>query len=56
MQKLSMGLSVFIALCIVSIFCSISIIIIESIDHPARSLTEKRINFQSDKELVDYVL
>lgn len=56
MQKLSMGLSVFIALCIVSIFCAVSIVIIENIDDMAQNSKARRVNLQNNKEITDYIL
>lgn len=56
MQKLSMGLSVFIALCLVSIFCLLSIVIVENIDSRAQNSKERRVNLQNNKEFSDFIL
>lgn len=49
-DKLSMTLSVFIALCVVSIFCAISIAIVENIDSMSRDHKAKRVNLQHIKD------
>ena len=54
-DKLSMGLSVFIALCVVSIFCAISIAIVENIDPVAHTVSNKHINLPNNRESVDFV-
>lgn len=57
MQKLSMGLSVCIALSIVSVFCFLSILIVENIDAAThRDHIEQNINLENSKELSDLVL
>lgn len=57
MQKLSMGLSVCIALSIVSIFCFLSILIVENIYAATkREHVEQNINLENSKELSDLVL
>ena len=51
-DKVSMGMSVFIALCVVGIFCAISIAIMENIGNSAQQPThkEKHINLQNNNE------
>lgn len=55
-DKLSMGLSVFIALCVVGLFCAISIVIIESIDHPYINNKNKQISLPSSKEPTEFMI
>ncbi len=55
-DKLSMTLSVFIALCVVSIFCAISIAIVENIDSVSRQHKSKRINLPHNRDFADLVL
>jgi len=54
-DKLSMGLSVFIALCVVSLFCAISIAIVENIDPLAQNDSGKRVNLQNTREFSGFV-
>lgn len=57
MQKLSMGLSVCIALGIVSVFCFLSILIVENIEAVThRDHVDHNINLENSKELSDLVL
>lgn len=57
MQKLSMGLSVCIALSIVTVFCFLSILIVENIDVAThKEHSEQNINLENSKELSDLVL
>ena len=57
MQKMSMGLSVCIAICIVSVFCLISIAIVENIDASAQNVNKERhMNLENNKDLSDFVL
>lgn len=55
-DKLSMGLSVFIALCVVSLFCAISIVVIESIDYPYLNNMNKQVSLPSSKEPTDFMI
>lgn len=55
-DKLSMTLSVFIALCVVSIFCAISIAIVENIDSISKQHKSKRINLPHNRDFTDLVL
>lgn len=55
-DKLSMTLSVFIALCVVSIFCAISIAIVENLDSISRQHKSKRVNLQHNRDFTDLVL
>lgn len=55
-DKLSMTVSVFIALCLVSIFCAISIIIVENIDNLAKTSKMKHVNLPNNRELSEFVL
>jgi hypothetical protein len=50
-DKLSMTLSIFIALCVVSIFCAISIIIVENIDSLAENHKNKRISLPHTRDV-----
>lgn len=55
-DKLSMGLSVFIALCVVSLFCAVSIAIVENIE-PITTKNDniKRVNLQNAREFTGQV-
>ncbi len=55
-DKLSMTLSVFIALCVVSVFCAISIVIVENIDSFSRHNQSKRINLPHNRDFTDILL
>lgn len=57
-EKLSMGLSVFIALCVVGLFCAISIVIIEGLSSHSTKTTNssKHVNLPSNKDLADFVI
>lgn len=52
-DKVSMGLSLFIALCIVSVFCILSIAIVENIDSAA--IKSKHVNLQNNKEFTNFI-
>lgn len=54
-DKLSMTLSVFIALCVVSIFCAISIVIVENIDNISRNHKAKRMQVPTNHEVTKFV-
>lgn len=54
-DKVSMTLSVFIALCVVSIFCAVSIVIVENIDNISRRHKAKRMHVPSNYELSKFV-
>ena len=54
-DKLSMGLSVFIALCVVSLFCAVSIAIVENIDPAAQPDNNKRVTLQNTREFSGFV-
>lgn len=54
-DKISMTLSVFIALCVVSIFCAISIVIVENIDNISRHHKAKRMNVPTHYEMTKFV-
>jgi len=53
-QKLSMGLSVFIALCVVSLFCALSIAIVENIDPMAHNDNSKHVNLPNNREFSSF--
>lgn len=55
-DKLSMTLSVFIALCVVSIFCAVSIVIVENIDNISRHHKAKRIHLQHNQDYTSFIL
>lgn len=55
-DKLSMTLSIFIALCVVSIFCAVSIVIVENIDNLSKNSKSKRINLPHNREFTDILL
>ena len=55
-DKLSMGLSVFIALCVVSLFCAISIAIVENLDTLSHTDSSRRVNLQNNREFADFIL
>ncbi len=55
-DKLSMTISVFIALCLVSIFCAVSIIIVENIDNISKQNKMKRLNLPNNRELGELIL
>ena len=55
-DKLSMTLSVFIALCVVSIFCAVSIVIVENIDNLSRHNKAKRLNLPHHRDFTDIIL
>lgn len=55
-DKLSMTLSVFIALCVVSIFCAVSIVIVENIDNISRHHKAKRINLPHNRDFTSLFL
>ncbi len=50
-DKISMTLSVFIALCVVSIFCAVSIVIVENIDNISRQYKAKRMSVPNQYEI-----
>lgn len=54
-DKLSMTISVFIALCVVSIFCAISIVIVENIDNISRNHKAKRMHVPNNYEMSKFV-
>lgn len=55
-NKLSMTLSVFIALCVVSIFCAVSIVIVENIDNLSRGSKNKRIHLPHHRDFSDFII
>jgi len=55
-NKLSMTLSVFIALCVVSIFCAVSIVVIENIDNLSRGNKAKRIHLPHHRDFSDFIM
>jgi hypothetical protein len=55
-DKISMTLSVFIALCVVSIFCALSIVIVENIDNLSRHNSSKRVNLPHARDFTDILL
>ncbi len=55
-NKLSMTLSVFIALCVVSIFCAVSIVIVENIDNISRGNKTKRIHLPHHRDFSDFII
>lgn len=55
-DKLSMGLSVFIALCVVAVFCAISIAIIENVGNAPHTGKNKHVNLPNNREFGDFVL
>lgn len=55
-DKLSMTLSIFIALCVVSIFCAVSIVIVENIDNLSRHSKSKRLNLPNTREFTGFML
>lgn len=55
-DKLSMTLSVFIALCVVSIFCAISIVIVENIDNLSRHHKSKRLHLPQQSDYISLLL
>jgi hypothetical protein len=55
-DKLSMGLSVFIALCVVAIFCAISIGIVENVESLPRHDKDKHVTLQNSKDFADLAL
>ncbi len=55
-DKFSMTISVFIALCLVSIFCAVSIIIVENIDNISKQNHMKRLNLPNNRELGELIL
>ncbi|HSX19965.1 MAG TPA: hypothetical protein VLG38_02430 [Gammaproteobacteria bacterium] len=54
-DRLSMTLSVFIALCVVSIFCAVSIVVVENIDNISRHHKAKRMSVQNNVEFTKFV-
>lgn len=55
-DKFSMTISVFIALCLVSIFCAVSIIIVENIDNLSKHNKIKRLNLPNNRDLGELIL
>ena len=55
-NKISMTKSVFIALCVVSVFCAISIMIVEKVDGVASMSKAKRLHLPHTKDYTDLVL
>jgi hypothetical protein len=55
-DKVSMGLAVFIALCVVGLFCAVSIAIMENIDTTPTTNKDKHINLPNNKEINDFLL
>lgn len=49
-DKISMGISVCIALCVVAIFCLISIIVIENVQTPAEINKTKHVKLPNNKD------
>jgi hypothetical protein len=49
-DRVSMGMSVFIALCVVGIFCAVSIAIMENLGNPEQDHKEKHINLPNSNE------
>lgn len=54
-DKYSMGISVFIALCVIGLFCAVSIAIIENFHHSEQG-KGKHITLPNSKDLTDFVL
>lgn len=55
-NKLSMSLSVFIALCVVSVFCAISIVIVENIDILSSTNKVKRVHLPHHRDFTDFLI
>ena len=55
-DKISMTLSVFIALCVVSIFCALSIVVVENIDNLSKHNSSKRVNLPHTRDFTDLLL
>lgn len=55
-NKLSMTLSVFIALCVVSVFCAISIVVVENIDVLSRSNKLKHVHLPHHRDFTDFLI
>ena len=55
-DKLSMGLSLFIVLCVVAVFCAISIAIIENVTNSQQQTKHKHVNLPNNREFGDFVL
>lgn len=55
-DKYSMGLSVFIALCVIGLFCAVSIAIIENFHVKNEHSRTKHVNLPNSKDLTDFVL
>lgn len=55
-NKLSMTLSVFIALCVVSVFCAISIVIVENIENLSRSNKLRHVNLPHQRDFTDFLI
>lgn len=55
-DKYSMSLSVFIALCVIGLFCAVSIAIIENFHVKNESVHSKHVNLPNSKDVTDFVL
>lgn len=55
-NKLSMTLSVFIALCLVSVFCAISIVIVENIEILSHSNQLKMVHLPHHRDFTDLLI
>lgn len=55
-DKYSMSLSVFIALCVIGLFCAVSIAIIENFHAKNESTHSKHVNLPNSKDVTDFVL
>lgn len=55
-KQLSMSLSIFIALCVVSIFCTVSIILLENMDHLSDDNQVKRVHLPHHREFSDFIM
>lgn len=55
-NKVSMTVSVFIALCVVSIFCVVSIAIVENIDGLSSSNKTKRLHLPHHRDFTDFLI
>ncbi len=55
-NKLSMTLSLFIALCVVSVFCAISIVIVENIETLSHNNSFKRVHLPHHRDFTDFLI
>lgn len=55
-DKFSMGISVFIALCVVGLFCAISIAVIEKVHIPGQFKHSKQTSTPGSKEFSDFLI